>query len=85
MACNHNTSRGFVHLCIPTDRPEKILKWGTRLLYVQLFIVLLVVYGQMFNLKTYTFLGAVFCLAIPALFIMKFEEENTDSTPIAEG
>lgn len=63
-------------MCISTDRDEKIIKWGTRLLYVQLFISLLVVNGQAFNMQTYTFLGSVFCLAIPTLLIMKDEEEE---------
>lgn len=76
VAYNHNTSRGFIHLCISTDRPKEIIKWGTRLLYVQVFLSFLVAYGQLFNMQTYLFLGAVFCLVIPTLFIMKDEEET---------
>ena len=56
--------------------PEMIIKLGSFLLYVLLFISLTVVYGHFDKPFTFPFLGAIFALVIPVLFLLKDEEED---------
>ena len=51
--------------------PLEVMKWGVRSLYVLLFISCMVVMGRWHLPITFTFLGSVFCLIIPVLFLMQ--------------
>lgn len=56
--------------------PVTIIKWGQRLLYVMLFLSLLIVFGNFDKPYTITFLGSVFALIVPVLFLLKEEEQQ---------
>ena len=60
-----------------------MIRWGTRLLYVMLFISFLVACGYWGVLITYLFLGAIVCLVLPVLFFLNddLEEIEGDSLP----
>jgi len=66
-----------VHIHTSIHETEIILKWGVRLLYLQIFLSVLVVSGQWWNITTYTFLGSVLCLTLSALFFLKDEDAKT--------
>ena len=57
----------------PDARPVVLITWGTRFLWVELFISLIVVMGYFHTIYTYLFLGAVLCLLLPQLF---YKEEG---------
>ena len=65
---------------ISFDRPEIILKWGTRLLYIQVFIALLVLQGNWNNPQTFPYIGSVLCLVFSALFFIKEDEEEVNES-----
>ena len=54
-----------------------MIRWGTRLLYVVLFITFLVVCGNWGVPYTYIFLGSVMCLILPVLFFLNDDLEET--------
>ena len=68
MAYLHSLVRRSIHINLSTDRPEIIIAWAERSLYVMLFIAFLVVMGQFHVFITYTYLASVFCLVLPVLF-----------------
>lgn len=53
---------------LSTIGPLAAIRWGERAIYVMLFISFLVVFGQFDKIRTWLFLGAVLCLALPVLF-----------------
>ena len=55
-----------------------MIRWGTRLLYVVLFISFLVACGNWGVPITYIFLGAVVCLILPVLFFLNDDLEEID-------
>ena len=67
--------------------PLTVLRWANRALYLLLFVSLIVVMGYWHISITYTFLGSVFCLIMPTLFLDKLERYpkvlklNLNSTP----
>lgn len=61
-------------MCISTGGAS-LIRWGTRLLYVALFIALLVACGQWGNIRTWLFVGSVVCLDIPLLMLLKAFEQ----------
>ena len=61
------------------DRPLDILKWGYRLLYLELFISLMVVMGYWHIPFTFAFLGAV-----GALLYVGFVWKNKGEREVAE-
>lgn len=60
-------------MCSSPDRPITVIRWGVRSLYVLLFLSCMVVMGRWHLPITFTFLGSVFCLIIPVLFLLKDE------------
>ena len=64
--------------------PLEILCWGKRLLLIIFFISFFVVYGYFHVPITYTFLGSIVCLIVPAYLyldeeIKEIEGENTET------
>ena len=57
---------------------ETLIKWVSRLLWLELFIALIVVMGYFHVIITYTFLGSVFCCVVPQLFKKKREIPETN-------
>ena len=57
------------------DRPLDLLKWGKRLLWLELFIALIVVMGYWTQIITLVFLGAILACILPQLFIEDKEED----------
>ena len=55
-----------------------MIRWGTRLLYVMLFISFLVACGNWGVLITYLFLGAIVCLTLPVLFFLNDDLEEIE-------
>lgn len=53
--------------------PEIAIKWGTRLLYVEIFIVLFMALGSFDNPRVFTWIGGIVCLCVTALFFVKEE------------
>jgi len=53
-----------------------MIRWGTRLLYVMLFISVLGACGNWGGLITYIFLGAGVCLILPVLFFLNDDLEE---------
>lgn len=68
----HNTSSGDVALYRTNDALE-IIKWGQRLLWVTLVISFYVAYGYFHVLITYTFLGSIVCVIVPAILFFEVE------------
>ena len=58
-----------------------LFKWGSKLLYVLLFISCMVAMGYWHLPTTFPFLAAVFCFIFPQLFRKK-EEIESDETNI---
>lgn len=59
--------------------PLAVEQWGRRLLYIELFVVLIVISGQWHRLGTYLFLVSAFCFILPYLFFMK-DKKRPDET-----
>lgn len=55
-------------MCVSSEEPIKLIKWGVRSLYVLLFISCMVVMGKWHLPTTIPFLGSVFALILPVLF-----------------
>lgn len=65
-------------MCGSTDGPLTLIRWGVRSLYLLLFLSCMVVMGRWHEPITITFLGSVFCLILPVLFLMKDENWEVD-------
>ena len=55
-------------MCVPCDRPLRLIRWGVRSLYVLLFLSCMVVMGRWEQPLSIAFLGSVFALILPVLF-----------------
>ena len=55
-------------MCVPCDRPLRLIKWGVRSLYVLLFLSCMVVMGRWEQPLSIAFLGSVFALILPVIF-----------------
>lgn len=67
---------GGADLPLSINEPETIIKLGTFLLYVMLFLSFLLAYGKFDRPYTFTFLGSVLCLIFPVLLLLKDEEKK---------
>lgn len=56
------------------DRPEIIIKWGIRLLYLTLFLSLMVVLNLWHIPITLPYVGAIMALILTALFVVNNKE-----------
>lgn len=61
-----------------------MIRWGTRLLYVMLFISFLVACGYWSVLNTYLFIGSVVCLILPALFFLNDDLEEIEGDSLTK-
>ena len=61
-----------------------VIRWGTRLLYVMLFISFLVACGNWSVPITYIFLGAVVCLILPVLFFLNDDLEEIEGDSLTK-
>ena len=78
LACILFSGRGDSHVCFSIDRPIVIIRFARKLLYLELFISCIIVMGLWDNPLTYAFLGSVFALILPMLFIKDVEDcQNT--------
>ena len=69
---------------IPTDEPEIIIDIGRKLIYVEVFILLLAVSGYWHLPFTMPFVFGILILAMTFLrFLEPEEEEKPHSTPLA--
>ena len=66
----HNIGFGDVALHRANGALE-IIKWGQRLLWVALVISFYVAYGYFHVLITYTFLGSIVCIIVPAILFFE--------------
>ena len=67
-------------MCGSPDGPATMIRWGVRSLYVLLFLSCMVVMGRWHLPITYTFLGSVFCLILPTLFLPEVERYPKELT-----
>ena len=61
-----------------------MIRWGTRLLYVVLFISFLVACGNWGVPITYIFLGSIVCLILPVLFFLNDDLEEIESDSLTK-
>ncbi len=73
----HNTGLGAVALYRTNDALE-IIKWGQRLLFGMLILSFFIVYGYFHVLITFTFLGSVVCLTVPAILYLEAEIKDME-------
>ena len=73
VAHHHNSSREYSYMCNSYDEPITLIRWGIRSLYVLLFLSCMIVMGKWTEPITLAFLGSVFCLILPILFLPEIE------------
>jgi len=61
-------------VCTCDDGPLALMRWGVRSLYVLLFLACMVVMGRWHLPLTIAFLGSVFALVLPVLFLPEIEK-----------
>ncbi len=61
--------------------PVEIIHWGTRLLYVVLFLSFMIIQGYWLYLPSYLFLGSVIALVFPVLVLLEGWEEEGERWP----
>jgi Ca2+/Na+ antiporter len=69
---------GPIHLSVSPLEVEDILKWGYRLLYLQLFIFVIMSMFYFDNLVTFAYLGAILSLFYVAMVWKRYTGEKEE-------
>lgn len=69
---------------IPSFSEETLIKvWIPRLLYFDIFIVLMFASGHLDDPKTIAFIGSILCLAITGIRLAQYQDETDEAAGIS--